>query len=248
MKKIDVHVHLGYWPCPIPSMDPVDRLLQLCDRENIAYAVCSSFLALCYDMQEGNAELAKAAAEHQQLLGYVYVNANYLDQSVAEMERYLALEYFVGVKIHTRLSGVAGNAPEMAELMAAVAQWSPVLLVHTTDQNAAQQMGRYAEAYPQLTIILGHAAHTDSDEAARIARIHPNIYLDFCCGWPGAGKIERALAICGAEKIVFGTDMDLHAPAFTRGMFEGAGLTEEQQKMIYYDNAAQIFGLPAQNG
>ena len=37
--------------------------------------------------------------------------------------------------------------------------------------------------------------------------------------------------------------MDLIDPAFIIGMFEDAGLTEEQKQMIYYDNAARLFGL-----
>lgn len=248
MNRIDVHAHLGWWPYPTPAKEPRDALLRLCERGSIAYAVCSSALALQYDMVEGNAEMAAAIADCPRLLGYVYVNANWLEGSVAEMDRYLPRNGFVGVKVHSRFSGVPENAPEMADLIAEVARRSPVLLVHTVDQNAARQMGRYAEKHPQLTIILAHAAHTDSDEASRVARLHPNVYLDFCCEWPGAGKIERALEICGPEKIVFGTDMDLIEPAFARGMFEGAGLTHEQQQMIYYDNAARLLDLPPRDG
>jgi len=245
MKKIDVHAHHGVWSYTIPVADPTERLLRLCERECIEYMVCSSALALLYDMQAGNEEMAGAFGDHEQLLGYVYVNPNFLPESVAEMERYLALDYFVGAKIHPRLSGTPENAPQMQELMAEVAGRSSVLLMHTVDQNAARQMGRYAEQYPQLNIILGHSAHSDSDVAARVAREHPNIYLDFCCEWPGAGKIERALETCGPEKIVFGSDSDLLEPAFTRGMFEGAHLTEQQQQMIFWDNAARLFGIPS---
>jgi predicted TIM-barrel fold metal-dependent hydrolase len=244
MRKIDVHAHLGVWPTCVPACDPVGRLLRLCERESIAYAACSSLLALCYDMEEGNAELAEAVAAHEQLLGYVAVNPNWLARSVAEMERYLPLEGFVGVKIHPRLSGVPENAPEMADLIGEVARRASVLLMHTVDQNAARQMGRYAQQHPRLAIILAHAGHSDSDVAARVARECPNVYLDFCCEWPGAGKIERALEVCGAEKVLFGTDMDVLEPSFTRGMFEGAGLTDEQRRQVGYDNAARLFGLP----
>ena len=248
MMKVDVHAHLGLWPGCVPADDPAGRLLRLCEREGIAHAACSSLLALCYDMEEGNAEVADAVAAHGPLLGYVTTNPNWLEASVAEMERYLPLEGFVGVKIHPRLSGVPENAPEMAELIAEVARRTSVLLMHTVDQNAARQMGRYAEAFPEFTIILAHAAHSDSDEAARVAKRHPNVYLDFCCEWPGAGKVERALGICGAQKMVFGTDMDLLDPAFTRGMFEAAHLTPRQQRAVYYDNAARLFGLPPREG
>lgn len=244
MNKIDLHAHYGLWMYPTPVADPVERLLRLCEREQIQYMVCSSALALLYDMQAGNAEMAEAFHPHQQLLGYVYVNANFLDESVAEMETYLPLDDFVGVKIHPRLSGVPCDAPRMAELFAEVAARSSLLLMHTVDRYAAHQMAEFARQYPQLNIVLGHSGHTDSDEAARVAAETPNIYLEFCCEWPGAGKVERALQICGPGKIVFGTDADLLEPAFTRGMFEAADLTPEQAQLIYWDNAAGLLGIP----
>ena len=37
--------------------------------------------------------------------------------------------------------------------------------------------------------------------------------------------------------------MDRFDPAFTLGMFEGAGMTDVQAQAVYYDNAARLFGL-----
>ena len=96
MKKIDMHAHFGVWAYPIPPADPLERLLRLCERENMEYMVCSSAQALLYDMQAGNAEMAEAFADEAPLLGYVYVNPAFMDESVAELERYLALDYFAG--------------------------------------------------------------------------------------------------------------------------------------------------------
>lgn len=243
MERIDVHAHIGRWPIPAPPGDQVERLLRLCDQEGVAWAACSSVLALTYDMEAGNAELAEVIATGDRFLGYVTVNPNWLDRSVAEMERYLGEEKFVGVKIHPRLSGTPENCPRMAELIDEVARRARVLLMHTVDRNSVLQMGRFADRHPNLSIILGHAANTDSDEAARVARERPNLYLDFASEWPGAGRIQRALAICGPERIVYGTDMDVLDPGYTRGMFEAAELTEEQARLVYHDNAAKLFGV-----
>lgn len=243
MKKIDVHAHHGQWQFPMPVDDETERLLRLCDREQIEHMVCSSALAIMYDMEAGNAEMVRAIEPHARLLGYVYINAAMLTESIEQMERYLPLDFMVGAKVHPRLSGVACDAPAMAALIAEVAERAPVLLVHTVDQHAAHQLGDYAREYPQLSVILGHAGHTDSDEVARVAAAVPNVYIEFCCEWPGAGKIERALEICGPEKVCFGSDSDLLDPAFTLGMYEGAGLSEIQRQLIYWDNAARLFGL-----
>jgi len=243
MTRIDLHAHIGVWPFPAPAGDPVERLLRFCDREEIEFAVCSSGLALYCDMEAGNAELAEALDQDARLLGYVYVNANWLDRSVAELERYLGSRKFVGAKIHPRMSAVPEDAPMMADLIAAVAERTRLLLMHTVDRNSVRVMGRHAARHPDLSIILAHAANTDSDEAARVAAEHRNVFLDFASEWPGAGRVRRAIDICGPEQIVYGTDMDLLDPAYVRGMFEAADLSADEARVIYRDNAARILGL-----
>lgn len=243
MTKIDIHAHHGQWPFPIPVDDETERLLRLCERERIDYMVCSSALAIMYDMEAGNAEMVRSIQPHEPLLGYVYVNAALLPESIEQLERYLPLEYMVGAKIHPRLSGVACDDPRMAALVGEIAARASVVLVHTVDQYAAHQLGEYARRHPDLSFILGHAGHTDSDAVARVAAAIENVYIEFCCEWPGAGKIERALGICGPEKVCLGTDSDLLDPAFTLGMYEGAGLSEAQQRLIYWENAARLLGL-----
>ncbi len=243
MKKIDMHAHYGVWNFPIPYCGDADSLLRLCEKHDVAHAVCSSALAILYDMEEGNAELADVVSRHEQILGYVYVNPNFLAQSVAEMERYLPEEGFVGVKIYTGgYSGVAASAPIFAEMVDEVARYATVMLVHT-GSDALRPLAEYAEKHPGLNIIMGHAAAQDSDSAARIASTHPNMYLEFCSSWAGNGKVERAVEICGAGQIVYGSDMDLIDPAFIIGMYEDAAVSEEQRQAIYYNNAAQLLGL-----
>ncbi len=204
---------------------------------------CSSALALQYDMQAGNEELAEIVTSYKPILGYVYVTPVMLEESIVELDRYCSADGFVGAKVHPRLSGVPSDDPRMSQLVNEVAQRTDVLLVHTVDRYAARAMAEHARVHAKLNIILGHAGHTDSDEVARLAADIPNVYLDFCCEWAGSGKVRRALDICGAESIVLGTDSDLLAPAYTLGMFEEAELGDADRRMIFRDNAARLFGL-----
>jgi predicted TIM-barrel fold metal-dependent hydrolase len=243
MKKIDVHGHYGYWNFPIPGTHRVDHLLALCEQHDIAHVACSSVLSLCYSMEEGNAEIASAFAGHERLLAYVYVNANFLAASVAEMERYLALPNFVGVKVHASYAGVNNNDPRTDALMAEIAARARVVKIHSAGPDVVGALGRWAEQHPQLSIILAHALGTAVEEAATLAQRCPNVYLEFCSSWAGAGKVQRACDICGAGQLLFGTDMDLIDPAFVIGQYEGAGLTSEQLQAIYWDNPCRVLGL-----
>lgn len=245
MKKIDAHAHYGMWNFPIPDCGTTDNLLRLCEQYDITRAACSSALAILYNMEEGNAELAAAFEPHEQLLGYVYVNPNFIAESVAEMERYLPQKQFVGTKIYTGgYSGVGADARIFSEMVDEVARLAGVILVHCGSYAVARTIAGYAEKHPGLSFILGHAGGTECDRVAELAAANPNIFMEFCCSWAGEGKIARAVERCGPQQIVFGTDMDLIDPAFMIGMYETAGLSDDEKRMIYYDNAAALFGLP----
>lgn len=248
MRKIDAHAHFGIWNFPIPGVGTTDNLLRLCDKYDVEAVACSSSLAILYDMQEGNAELAEAFAPHDQLLGYVYVNPNFIEESVADMETYLPEAQFIGAKIYTGgYSGVDAGDPRFAEMVSEVAKRTTVMLVHTGSAATARHLAGYCEEHPSLNIIMGHAAGTESDIAAELAATHPNLYLEFCCSWAGNGKVGRAIDICGSRQIVYGTDVDLIDPAFLIGTYEDAGLTADQKRDIYYENSARLFGLTLQS-
>lgn len=240
MKKIDMHGHLGYWAFAIPNCGTVDSLLRLCERYDIERLAASSTQALVYDMQRGNADMAAAADAHEQLLMYVYVNANWLEASCVEMDRYLPEDFAVGVKIHCGYSAVSTSDPRMYELIGEIARRTSLVKIHP---GAAQDLAAFAEAYPELNIIIAHSFSANYPIAISLAREHPNIYLDFCCSHAGRGKVRDALDSIGPAQIVFGSDMDLIDPAFVLGMFEEAQMTEEEARAVYYDNGARLLGL-----
>ena len=243
MRMIDAHAHLGHWAFPIPNCGTAESLVRMCEKYDMQYCAASATQALTYDMQAGNEEMAEAAQAHDPILGYCYANPNFIEQSVVEMDRYLPLGYFVGVKIHGGYAACATGDAKMRELMAEIAARTSVVKIHTAGADVPGALSRHASEHPTLNIIIAHGLGAAYETAADLAVAHSNIYLDFTCSWAYRGKIEHALATCGAGQIVFGTDMDLFEPAFTLGMFEGAGMTEEQSRAVYYDNAARLFGV-----
>ncbi len=242
MEKIDVHGHLGAWNFPIPG-GTLDSLLRLCDRYDIRHLLCSSAEAINYDMRGGNERLAEAIHGQERILGLVYCNANFLDESCAEMDTYLALETFVGVKIHPAYAGVPLGAAATTDLVAEVVRRTDLCQIHTYSAADADAMADLASRFPGANFIMGHACALDSRRAAEVAREHRNLYLDFCCSHAVRGRVEYALATCGAAQIVFGSDMDLLDPAFTLGMFEDSGATEAQMRAMLFGNAARLLHL-----
>lgn len=240
MEKIDMHAHLGYWPFALPNCGTVDSLLRLAERYDIRHIAASSALALNYDMQAGNEEMAEAAREHDPLLMYVYVNPNFIAQSCSEMDRYLAEDFGIGCKIHTSYSATSTSAQRMYDLIAEIARRTSLVKVHP---GAAGDLAAWARAYPDLNIIVAHAFGAGYPAAIDLALAHPNIHLDFCCSHTGRGKVRDALDRLGPRQIVFGSDMDLLDPAFTLAVFEAADLTDGERHAVYRDNAARLLGI-----
>ncbi len=85
---IDSHGHLGKWYFPAWQPTAAEIAADMA-RLGVAVTILSSSLAIIYDAAEGNRELAEAIRPYPQLLGYVSVNLNYVDEARQEMETYL---------------------------------------------------------------------------------------------------------------------------------------------------------------
>ncbi|MCX7599902.1 MAG: amidohydrolase [Armatimonadetes bacterium] len=242
MTKVDVHGHLGWWWFPIPGGD-LSTLLCLCDRYDIRHLLCSSAEAIVYDMRRGNEALARAIAGQDRILGYVVCHPRFLEASCQEMDTYLPEKEFVGVKIHPYYAATPLNHSAMTELVDEVAKRTNLVQIHTYSAADAAAMADLAARHPHVNFIMAHACAADSWAAADAATRHRNLYLDFCCSDASIGRVEYALATCGAEQIVFGSDMDLLDPAFTLGMFLDSGADDAQLQLMLYDNAARLLGL-----
>ena len=108
-----------------------------------------------------------------------------------------------------------------------------------------------ANRFPKLKIIGAHFGGTGNyDEAASVARWRRYVYFDMSGGRTlERHAVERNL-IGGEfpiEKLIFGSDcaadeIHEHVERF-QTIFADLGLSEEEQDLIWYRNAAELFGL-----
>ena len=108
-----------------------------------------------------------------------------------------------------------------------------------------------ANRFPELRIIGAHLGGTGNyDEAASVARWRRWVYFDLS----GGRTIERHAVereIIGkeiaVEKLIFGSDCPAdevheHVERFEK-IFDGLELSDEERDLIWYRNAAMLFGL-----
>jgi uncharacterized protein len=104
--------------------------------------------------------------------------------------------------------------------------------------------------FPELFIIGAHLGWPDYRTACAIARWRPRLFFDV-----SGGDVVRNHIIQGGyvmneirpEKLVYGSDSDHRRMKRDveawRSAFAEMGLTQEQQELVFYGNAARIFGL-----
>ncbi len=238
---IDVHAHCGRWFFPSFCESP-GEVAELCDRYEIAKIVFSSSLAILYDMESGNRHTSQFVAEDERFYGYVYLNPTQPRASDREMERYLQLRKFVGVKLHPSYSGQPANSPATMELLAGLPE-DKVALIHTWGPPAVDRVCEVASALPNLTILMGHMGGTGRNDwmaGIRGAESCPNIHLEICGSQLHHDRMAEAVARVGSRRILFGSDLTLISPAFSLGQVLESQISDQEKDQILGGNAARL--------
>lgn len=240
---IDVHAHYGPWPgLPNPCVS-IEDLVETCERYRIEHICLSSTLAIGYDMVEGNARLAEAIEGREGLHGYVVIHPGYPEASLAQMKEYFQNSQFVGAKLHPKHAGYQIDCEEARPLLEYLVEQGKPLLEHTWFDEMCLATGNAADLFPDLVIIMGHMGGDTWEKALEVAAERPNVYLELCSGLSPCGKLERSVAMVGAERLLFGTDLTLLEPGYTLGLVTGAELGEREKRMVLYENGKRLFGF-----
>jgi predicted TIM-barrel fold metal-dependent hydrolase len=240
MPVIDVHGHLGTGPWLTADQEALVRAMQ---RARIDNAIVSSHLAVTSNFAEGNFKLKAALEGAPQLMGYVVINPVYVEQSVAEMKRYLAAPNFVGVKLHPDASGQPLDSAPTREVVNAFRRYSKPLLVHVWGTAQVRALEALAAEAPTVKMIIAHAGGEAFAECLALASRQLNLLLEPFTGGAQQGKIEEAVAKIGAHRVLFGTNFPRLNPGVALGMLADARISESERAQILGGNAARLFGI-----
>ena len=106
--------------------------------------------------------------------------------------------------------------------------------------NGPANVQAVAERYPNVTLILGHSLHDQWDEAIRIAKAFPNVYLELTAVLDDRGILERFVREVGSERILFGTDLPWFSTFHGIGCVLDAEMTDDDRRNIFYRNGERI--------
>jgi len=252
MKCIDVHCYHGKWSFPIRDMS-IDDILATMEILDIEKSILMSARSIMYDFVAGNAELAECIAPHDSLYGYVYVNLHYPELSLAEIDKYLGMDKFVGVKYNGECSRAPASAPENRFIFEYIEQeYQKPILLHTwglsehgnaVGYSHPSQALELALQHPGLNIIMGHMGGTEWPSAIEAAKKAVNLYLDTCASYADSDKVAAAVNALGADRVLFGSCMTENNPFMQKAVVLDAEITATQREQILFANARRIFGI-----
>lgn len=257
---IDAHAHnvmpgnrnLFGFPTPDEDFSPADWVANL-DGLAIAQAFLIPGNALL-DMEAGARECVAPLLQHAPArFKYMTVFHPAMDATQgARIADELADDACVGLKIHPSAHKQEADHPAFDKAYRMAVEAGKPVVTHSweiSDYNPTQKLahpGRFRKhlaAHPEATLVLGHAGGRPSalEEVVNICRAFPHTVVDVSGDYFDNGVFDCLADRLGADKIMFGSDVDWVDQRCNLGPIFAARLPDEVVLKILRDNARRVF-------
>lgn len=197
------------------------------------------------ELQRQNEQVLQAIAHwNDRAYAYCYVNPRYPEASRREIERCVRDGPMVGIKLWV---AVRCNDERVHELVAEASRYKAVIFQHTwlkstgnlPGESSPHDLAELARAFPQTTFICGHSGG-NWKLGLHAIRDCPNIAAETAGFDPTAGFVERAVALLGRDRVVFGSDAGGRSFASQLGKVYGAAVPEDVKRLVLRDNLRRL--------
>lgn len=249
MEIWDLHCHLATARGSTPAQR-LEDLIRYGDRLGVSRYCVYMGMQFVHEptpavfRQQNDELLAALARWSDRALGFVYVNPNFLQESLDEINRCIADGPMVGIKLWV---AARATAPPLDPIVARAAELKAVVFQHTwlkvmgnrRGESTPMDVAELAARHPTATIICGHSGG-DWEQGLRAIRAAPNVYADLAGGDPVAGITEMAVRELGADRVVYGSDAGGRSFASQLAKVYGADVSEEARRKILAGNLKRL--------
>jgi len=255
--RIDFHTHV--WE---NTEDKIDDFVRELDKNRVEKAVVAPVAPI-----NDNDQTARVVQKHpERLIGFASVlpfcqttGTPWKNDPISELTRAIEELRLKGLKLHPSIQGFCPTDPGLSPVMEKAIEYDIPVLFHTGPSfgragrvynNMLWHFDDLAIRFPEAKIVLAHAEifHIGPYLAAK----HPNVYLETSGAWvhycgliPGIG--EETCEICGAEKVLFGTDMNpgkVFRQKENMSVIENLSISREDKAKILGENAQRLLKIP----
>ncbi len=233
----DCHGHRGdtaqHYHLPDGDLDSVVAEM---DRLGVERTIIFGFTGVFSDERPGNDLTAAAVARYpERFVGFTLLNPHRGEQGmIDELERGAAMG-LRGVKLIAYYQGYPEEGPLIDVACAWANERRQLILNHNWSSPA--QVERLVSTYSEAGFITGHSTAAYAD----IMRWHDNLYV---CSCPllGPRGCEDLVAAIGADRLMFGSDLQDLPIAWGLGPILFSRLSVEQKRLILGGNLRRLLG------
>lgn len=261
---IDTHTHIG----KMLNFDmPITMLLESMEKYRIDFSLLSNVegtegdhncIRLPEKDQKGQLEINMAAIEcvkkyPHKLGACLWIKA--LSEGCSEEFEQMVIDnrsYIYAIKVHPFHGLIPFNSPQVEEYVKLAQKYQLPVVTHTATDDNSSPKGVYEMAlkYPKVNFVMVHLGlGSDNSLATDLIKELPNLYGDTT--WVLPEKAMKFLDICGADKLLFGSDnpidgVDTYAHKdfykWYLNDFEKL-VSKEVFDKVMYKNAMDLFGI-----
>lgn len=247
----DLHCHLSGVPGRTPE-ERMGQLLEYADRMGIDRLIV--FLGMSFgrsydpkpeDFREQNDEVIQAISHWMdRALGFAYLNPNYLQESLDEIDRCIKDGPLVGIKLWVarRCDDKALDTivEKVAKLQGAIFQHTWVKVGGNLDgESTPMELARLAKRHPDIPLICGHTGG-DWEHGIRAVRDCPNVSIGTGGSDPTAGFTEMAVRELGPDRIIYGSDIGGRSLSSQLAKIQGADIPDDAKQKILGGNLKKM--------
>ncbi len=222
----------------------LDGLETLCRNGGISRAVVIAEIGVQPDNRHLAEMLATYPGAKDLFLPCAWINPNFGEAAVSELETCVKEWGFVALKLmpthhFVRLAGTGAHAlmQKARELRIPVTIHSGTFLAHPLE------IAVLAQAFPEVPVIMDHMGYRYYvTEALAAARQTPNIYFATTAvmepHW-----IRLAVNEIGADRVLFGSNAPYVWPTTQIEVIRQAELNDADEKKVLGENCARLFGI-----
>jgi uncharacterized protein len=245
----DLHCHLNGFEGASPSAKAAE-MLRFADRMRVE-RMCV-YLGYPFstdpppdDLRTQNNQVLEALrVGRERMMGFVYLNPNYLDFSLTELDRCVRDGPMVGVKLWV---AKRASAKELDVIVNRASALKAAIFQHTwfkvggnlPGESTPLDLAELAGRHPSTKIVCGHTGG-DWERGIRAVRGLSNVILDSAGSDPTSGFLEMAVREVGPQRILYGSDTGGRSFASQLAKVLGANLTDEVRRLILGENLRQL--------
>ncbi len=241
---IDAHVHIGKSARLQISVDG-EFLVRVADELGIDKICCTDLTALFYDMHEGNRLLYEEMQRYpDRIIGYATLHSTrFGSEALENLTRCHEVYGMRGLKIYSTPEASIAE-PWTIPILEKCVEFDMPVLAHTTPAECEYLMTRV----PECKFMMAHSggqpfASGDWNRAIMMAQRFENLYLETASSTLDAGFVEKAVAVLGPGRIIFGTDTPLLDPYAQRTKIAETRISREARDLITGGNIQRLMGI-----